>query len=140
MLKKPLPNEFYDIGFIFLNPKNASNISPSTLVEGYYLVDIDPGNAPIDIKKERKKIGIAELDNLKLAKKLLLAPSIQHYVFYPRGSETEIATMLSLFPSNKFNKFAFYSRNELENLFNLHLRNKGRLARSLIFVNPKNIE
>jgi hypothetical protein len=86
MLKKPLPNEYYDIGFIFVNSKNISKIPIIQIVDGYYLVEINDSSIPIDIKKDKKKVIISDLKNLGLAKKLLLAPNIQHFVFYPRSS------------------------------------------------------
>lgn len=53
------------------------------------------------------------LDNIEIAKKLLLAPCIQHYIFYPKGSDSEISKLLNLFPSNKFQKNSYGNRSEL---------------------------
>lgn len=41
MHKKPLPNDFYDIGLIFLSNKNINKINPSEIIQGYYVVSID---------------------------------------------------------------------------------------------------
>lgn len=49
MLKKPLPNEFYDLGFIFVSKKNEKQINSNSLVQGYYLVNIDQTNPQIMI-------------------------------------------------------------------------------------------
>jgi hypothetical protein len=47
MAKKSLPTELFDIGFIFLHSKNQKLINPSSIVHGYYLVDIDSENPEI---------------------------------------------------------------------------------------------
>jgi hypothetical protein len=56
-------------------------------MDGYYLVDVHPNNSLIDIKKDRKKVNISNLKHLNLVQKLLLAPHIQHFIFYPENSD-----------------------------------------------------
>jgi len=51
------------------------------------LVDVHPNNPLIDIKKDRKKVNISNLKHLNLVQKLLLAPHIQHFIFYPKNSD-----------------------------------------------------
>lgn len=113
MLDRSLPNDYYDIGFIFLNSDDFDKVLPSSLVDGYYLVDVDPSNPPLDIKKDRKQIKISDLRNLSLAKKVLLAPKIQHYLFHPRNSDSETSKMLNMFPSTKFQKISYSNRGDL---------------------------
>lgn len=76
MLQKPLPNEYYDIGLIFVNCPSIDDIDPSTLVEGYYIVDVCKYNPLIEIKKDKRRINVSSVKSLKLVKKLLLAPKI----------------------------------------------------------------
>lgn len=139
MLDKPLPNDYYDIGFIFLNGDDFDKVLPSSLVDGYYLVDVDPSNPPLDIKKDRKQIKISDLTNLSLAKKVLLSPNIQHYVFHPRNSDPETSKLLNMFPSTKFQKLSYTNRSDLESQLGSCMKNKGRLSRFLIITNLYNI-
>lgn len=81
MEKTALPNENYDLGFIFLANKTTSGLK---LTPGYYLVTVAPQGPTLSISQPEKTISLSSLEHLHLAKKLLLAPSVSHYIFYPR--------------------------------------------------------
>jgi hypothetical protein len=51
MSKKPLPNELFDLGFIFLPKKSQKLVNPQSVSHGYYLVDVDRENVEIMIKR-----------------------------------------------------------------------------------------
>jgi hypothetical protein len=51
MSKKALPNELFDIGFIFLQRRSQNSINPQSLGQGYYLVDVDRENREVEIRK-----------------------------------------------------------------------------------------
>ena len=142
MSKQELPSSLEDIGFIFTSTPLTS-VTP-----GYHIVEVNESFAEVDISADRNlnsngtgakknkscQIKIARPENLTLIKKLLLAPLIEHFIFYPK-SDSDIPKVLKLFPNNKFQKFGYNNRRDLENTLSLHLKNKGRLVRALIFVN-----
>ena len=141
--KQELPNSSYDIGFIF----SSTHLS-QTIIAGYHLVEVDERFPEIDIienknlkgsgKNKSCRIKMSQTQNLPLVKKLLLAPLIEHYIFYQKN-DSETAKILKIFPNNKFKKESYSSKRDLESNLSIHLRNKGRLVRALIFVNEDNI-
>lgn len=138
MDKQELPNSSYDIGFMFVK----DGYTPERLTPGYHLVEINPRFPEMVITElasgKNCLIKMARPENLSLAKKILLAPLIEHYIFYQKN-DPDAGKVLKLFPNNKFQKFSYSQRRDLEDTLNLHLKNKGRLVRALIFVNEGNI-
>lgn len=108
MSGQTLPSDFYDLGLIFL-----ISGAPPTITKGYYNVNISSVNPQVEIRKEVKSASVSSPNNLNVLVKLLLAPLINHYIFYPKNNSGDISKVLSLFPATKFQKFGYSSRNDL---------------------------